>query len=368
MRLACLILLNYTALAAQESKVLEDISSPFYRSDNRSIANNATPVDEDGGAGGNILPWELQVLWARLTGIAHGDVRRSIGAYYDLAGRARRAYKACDRTSVDRDVWRERLQELSLGVASILVEAGDLESAARHLEGLAEERRPETAKSESRRNSFKDGDHDDVDENGHRRDWETLLASRRALVYLAQGDIDAAARCIHNAPSSSSASIDFHKPLLTALTAVAEGQYAEAADQLRSLLTTRKDEDKGTSGAKQHHDAIIQQNLAICLFYTGHVEDTVRLLGGLVDGDDHEDTDDAGGREGEAEAEDKGKGGEEGGRGRSFNTLLFNLATCFELTSEKAGVRKVELADRVMGRLRREENWAERSAGSDFKL
>ena len=76
------------------------------------------------------------------------------------------------------------------------------------------------------------------------------------------------------------------------------------------------------------------QNLAVCLFYVGKVDETVKLLEGLVDG------------------------------GRSFHALTFNLATVFELCSERGRERKGELVERVAhGRV----GIGERGA-ADFKL
>ena len=348
-RLATLIILNYTALAAQECKSLEDIGSPFYRAS--PDTNIALPVDENGGAAGSILPWELQVIWARLTGIIHGDVRKSISAYYELAKNARRAYEACNKEGQNRVVWRQRLRELGLGVGSVLVEAGDLEGAARHLESLRSGRRGLV-------------DHTDS--------AEALMASRTALVYLALGDIDAATRSIETYASSSPSSI----ALIPALISVAEGHYTDAIDRLRALLSkpqTPQSQSQSTetsTGTMSHNGsdtAIITLNLAICLFYTGRVEETVALLQGLVQQQQREERSD---EQSDDRSDEKAQEDREDGRSRSFHALTFNLATCFELTgeSEKAGIRKAELADHVISRMREEGNWAERSGGVDFKL
>ena len=62
---------------------------------------------------------------------------------------------------------------------------------------------------------------------------------------------------------------------------------------------------------------LVTQNLAVCLFYTGRVDESVKLLEGLVD------------------------------EGMSFHALLFNLATVYELRSERGRERKGELVERV---------------------
>ena len=276
-RLACLCLLNFTALAAEESRLLEDTAGAFYRSSS----------ENSGGGGGNILPWELRVLCARLAGLAYGDTRRGIAAFYELAREARVEAKSA-RTGTGRKEWESRLQDLGLGVASVLVEGGDLEGAARHLEGLRRD----------------DGD-------------GGIIEGRLALCYLGLGDVDAARRCLDS--TSSSPSAEMMQPLL----AIAEGRYAEAITALRAL--------------PMPHSDLVTQNLAICLFYIGKVDETVQLLEGLL------------------------------GEGRAFHALTFNLATCFELTSEAAAKRKGELAGRVVGGIRERGSEAERGSG-DFKL
>ena len=358
-RLASLVLLKYTALAAQESKALEDISSPFYRFGARDVAG--TPIDEDGGAGGSILPWELQVLWARLTGLANGDVRRSISVYYELARNARRAYKARGNNLQDKEVWRQRLQELGLGVASVMVEAGDLEGAARHLEGMRSSR---GSKSANRR---EDVSSDDSSSQMH--DFDALVTSRTALVYLALGDIEAATRCIEPVASFPSHPTT---ALLPSLIQVAQSSYEEAITSLRSLLSSSSPSSSSSSPSSPDK-ALIIQNLAICLFYTGRIEEAISLLEDLIDPPPPTtDADTILSNDSEDHAEsstDKDTDTDITQRPRSFHALTFNLATCFELTSERSAARKMELADKVVTKMReRGGNQGERNPGVDFKL
>lgn len=95
---------------------------------------------------------------------------------------------------------------------------------------------------------------------------------------------------------------------------MAEGRYEDAILELRALPQSD----------------LVVQNLAVCLFYVGRVEETMALLGALVE------------------------------KGRACRAVTFNLATCYELTTERAGVRKGELAERVGGMGER--------GGGDFKL
>ncbi len=213
--------------------------------------------------GKNVLPWELRVLIVRLQGIGYGDAKRGVGGYYDLAKQARAEIKH-SQDMEERQIWRERLQDLGYCVANTLVELGELGAATRHLESL----RP------------RDGKH------------HSSLDGRLALLYIHLGDIDAARRFLPpNIPNNPL------KPLLS----MAEGRYSDAVEEWKAIPATD----------------IATHNLAVCLFYAGQIEQTLELLDGLVE------------------------------RGRSFHALTFNLATVYELCSERGRERKAELVARV---------------------
>lgn len=131
--------------------------------------------------------------------------------------------------------------------------------------------------------------------NGRRDD---LLEGRLALLYIHLGDIDAAQHCV-TSPTSPNPNTP-----LTPLLSIASGAYTDAITQLRALPASD----------------ITTLNLAVCLFYVGKVDETMELLEGLVE------------------------------RGRTFHALTFNLATVYELCSEKGRERKGELVERVAGR------------------
>ena len=269
-RLACLTLTGNLPLAAEESKALQDVSSPFY-------IDNTT--------GKNVLPWELRVLAVRLQGVGFGDVRRGVGGYYDLAKEARARVK--ESTDVEeKQIWKERLQELGLYVANALIESGDMGAAARHLENL----------------HSKAG-----------REENDTLNGRLALLYIDLGDVDAAQRCLSSSTPSNANSL---KPLLS----MAEGRYSDAAEEWKALPPSD----------------IVTQNLAVCLFYTSEVSESIDLLEELVK------------------------------RGRSFNALTFNLATVYELCSEKGRDKKGELAERVARSIEGQGGGERRNV--DFKL
>ena len=264
-RLACLTLINHLTFAAEESKALQDINSPFYRDDS---------------TGKNLLPWELRVLAVRLLGVGHGDGRRSVGGYYDLAREAR-AELGKAASLEEKQNWKQRLKALALSVASALVEMGDAEAAVRHLESL----RPRNGKDE-------------------------VLEGRLALLYINLGNVDAARQCLSNTSASNL------RPLLS----MADGRYADAVEQWKTLPSSD----------------IATQNLAVCLFYTAKVDETMELLTQMVE------------------------------NGRSFHALTFNLATVYELCSERASQRKENLVTGISKGIERK-GGGERGV-IDFKL
>ena len=258
-RLACLTLINHLPFAAEESKALQDINSPFYRDETTKR---------------NVLPWELRILVVRLQGIGYSDEKRSVGGYYELAREAR-AFIKTSTNAEEKELWKTRLKDLGVYVANALIEMGDLPAAARHLETLTPR--------------------------------DDILLSRLALTYIHLGDLDAAKNRLTSLSTTTP---------LTPLLTMASGNYSAAIPEWRALPPS----DLAT------------QNLAVCLFYIGRVDETVKLLEGLVE------------------------------KGRSFHALTFNLATVFELCSEKGRERNGDLVERV-----EREGMGERGA-ADFKL
>ncbi len=77
-RLACLCLIKEHALAAQESKVLGDLNSAFYRHPLTNV---------------HLVPWELRLLVVRLTALGYGEWRKGVMGYYELARECREDYR-----------------------------------------------------------------------------------------------------------------------------------------------------------------------------------------------------------------------------------------------------------------------------------
>jgi trafficking protein particle complex subunit 12 len=274
-RLACLTLIQQTKLAAAESKVLGDLSSPFYR---------------DPSTNKHIVPWDLRVLCVRLQALGFGEWRRGIMAYYILAQEARQ--EAIVAGHQDRNLWTSRLHDLGIRVASALVEMGDLEAASRHLRTLEEDR--DTPLVEKRR-----------------------LMMMETLIWLKVGDLDAALACLSRNPDSeeilgqdsedSTKDDNFSKRVLTALVNTCTGDLATAVPKWQAL----NEEFPG--------DATIQQNLAVCLMYAGEMTKSRDILETLANNPSTP----------------------------VFQSLLFNLATIYELSTENSPALKMRLAGKV---------------------
>ena len=307
-RFASLTMINQTGLAASESKILGDMSSSFYRSRETGL---------------HIAPWDLRVLAVRLQVLGFDEWRRGIMQYYMLAAEARRlimqARQAFDRAA--ETMWTGRLRDLGIRVASVLVEMGDAEAAGRQLRTLDLEADLST-------------------------DFKRRVVFMEALVWLRLGDLRAARRCIYrlrgrNAssnPTSPSVEVsswdaveddsdkkdDFSSRVLSALVRTAEGDFALAVEEWKGLHREAAD------------DAMVSQNLAVCLLYTGHFAEAKDMLESSI----------------ENEIE--------------FKPLLFNLCTIYEICTERARDLKVNLTAKVAQMSPSADGW-ERAA-VDFKL
>lgn len=229
-RLACLCLINEHALAAQESKLLGDLSSSFYR-------HPVTNV--------HIVPWELRVLAVRLAALGYGEWRKGIMGYYELAREARENVIK-SQSNEEKELWRSRLRECGIRVANVLVEMGELEGAGRHLATLAAVE-PSQAQSQQVRD----------------------LLIMEALVWLRVGDIKGARHCLSTATSiSEDEKLD---GALSALIAMADSDFLAAISKWQELHNAYPE------------DAMITQNLAVVLLYTDRISETRDLLTELTD-------------------------------------------------------------------------------------
>ncbi|KAK3389802.1 hypothetical protein B0H63DRAFT_464360 [Podospora didyma] len=220
-RLACLTLIDATALAAQEVKSLEDLNSTFYT---------------DEATGLHLVPWELRVLNVRLQAMGFGDPRRAVMSYYDLAreARARLADATARHDNSARELWKDRLADVGVRVAGALVEMDDLTGAAHHLASLKD-----------------------------RGDGKMAMA--KALLWLHLGDVEAARRCVKPGELGQVA-----ERTIAALCDMADGEYEAALAQWGELK-------------EQSEDEMIGVNMAVCLLYVGKMQEGKALLESLVD-------------------------------------------------------------------------------------
>ncbi|KAG5296829.1 hypothetical protein I7I48_05766 [Histoplasma ohiense] len=291
-RLACLELTGNTLLAAQEAKALEDLSSAFYivdtKPENEMTANDTVPDDQTR----HIVPWPLRVLAARLQSIGFGDSRRGIAALYELGLEARKHLSRQVLAGDERDIWKTRLADLGIRVVNSLIEMNDLDAARRSLANLKAPPKE-----------------------------QALTTTRMVLLYLKVGDVETARKLLDNTPIEADGA-------LHCLLDMAEGRYDEAAAGWEALRA---------SHIGHEDSALIIQNLAVCLLYTGKLNESRDLLESLVNNN------------------------------YSFQSLTFNLATIYELCSEKSRLLKSNLTERIAQQPpSRYRNWEK--PNTDFKI
>lgn len=164
----------------------------------------------------------------RLQGIAYGDPRRGISGYYDLAREAR---GEINKTAGEkRETWKRRLEDLGVRVGNALVEMGDLAGAVRYFE------------------SFR----------GKANHEDGVLLSRLVLLYLRLGNMAAAGRYMEAVedPDATTRSTAMLKPLFS----MAEGRYEDSVTEWKEAQSSWGSE-------------VVTQNLAVCLLYTGRLEE-----------------------------------------------------------------------------------------------
>ena len=220
-RLTCLSLLDYHFEAAQEAKALQDLNGPFYR---------------DSSTGVHLAPWELRLLVIRLQAIGIGDWRRGIIGFYEMA-RECRWHHARVKEQSGKALWKQRLADLGFQVAHALIEMGDMDAAARHLESLLSR---------------------DVDAGS------APLQLKLGLIYLRMGDICAAKHWLAKLENSGDAGDGSPSRILQALTMMAEGEFDLAAELWQELANRSHEDDQGLA-------MMLRQNQAVCLVYSGRI-------------------------------------------------------------------------------------------------
>ncbi|KAK3294399.1 uncharacterized protein B0H64DRAFT_418315 [Chaetomium fimeti] len=338
-RLACLTLIDATALAAQEVKALGDLHSAFYytspatqQQQQQQQQQPGTPITpglqpQDDPTNPNptpnsnpssaptpthVVPWPLRLLAVRLQALGFGDPRRAVMSYYELAREAR-ARVAAARAAHDHsaaEAWKHRLADLGVRVAGALVEMDDLAGAAAHLGTLGGE------------GVGGGGGGDGLGGGGAvgGGGWG-MVRVRRALLWLHLGDVDAARACCVGEGTGDGGGVE--ERVVTSLCDMADGEYEAALGKWAQLKELVDDEMVGV-------------NMAVCLLYVGKMHEGRALLEQLVDS------------------------------GRASHTLLFNLSTMYELCTDRSRALKVGLSEKVAVMTDRTEGWEKNNA--DFKL
>jgi tetratricopeptide (TPR) repeat protein len=146
---------------------------------------------------------------------------------------------------------------------------------------------------------------------------------RMVLLYLKLGDLSGAQQLVQGLNAT-----DKQSSLLRSLLTFAEGRYEDAALAWEESLQY----DVPTEEA-----ALIKQNLAVAYLYSGQIEKTRKIMEHLLD------------------------------EGNSFQSLILNLATLYELSSDKSRELKIALAGKVAQQdASSERGWTKTNA--DFKL
>lgn len=227
-RLACLELSGHAILAAHESKALEDLTSAFYYVDiNHKSSDNAREQNAPKNLR-HIVPWPLRVLAVRLQSIGFGDSRRGIGGLYEIGLEAWREIMQPNISRDEKSIWKGRLADLGIRSVNALIEMGDLDAAKRSLHNMRT--------------------------SGPGTDANKL---RKVLLFLLIGDMDGAKQLLNEADPSEKA---LFKPLIS----MSEGNYKDAVVEWRELLENQPD---------RPDEAMISQNLAVCLLYTGQLNE-----------------------------------------------------------------------------------------------
>ncbi|SPO04034.1 uncharacterized protein DNG_06717 [Cephalotrichum gorgonifer] len=149
------------------------------------------------------------------------------------------------------------------------------------------------------------------------------LVLSRALLWLHLGNADEARRVVEGWKGEGGVG----SKVVLALAEMADGDFGAALDRWRALREDEEDEG----------GEMVGMNMAVCLLYLGRMEEARSLLEDLV------------------------------GKGFSSRTLLSNLATIYELCTERGKkALKLELVDRVAAMDESATGWEKVNA--DFKL
>ncbi|KIJ55357.1 hypothetical protein M422DRAFT_220011 [Sphaerobolus stellatus SS14] len=199
-----------------------------------AVLNSVEPAASREYLFDNVLPFELEVIYARLRYWA-GDHLGYLDALMALLSKCKRKARE-SQDALTPTTWKERGTRVSLTIASQLIEMKDITAAARLLEPLCQ--------------------------NGN---GSPALLSAIARIYLQGGHLAGASRYF--------AMVDVHpetdaitKEMNKALEAVALGGWDVAIQALRSVLDVQPD------------NALAANNLAVALLSSGKVSEGIEVM------------------------------------------------------------------------------------------
>jgi trafficking protein particle complex subunit 12 len=145
---------------------------------------------------------------------------------------------------------------------------------------------------------------------------------RKAILCIRMGLLGEARMAVESASCG-----DAERQILRSLLAVADGHFDNAIELLQSPTC-----------ATGELAALAKQNLAVALLYRSDIQKAREILEGLVD------------------------------EGHSFQTLTVNLATIYDLTTDRSRELKLTLADRIAQQQHQGQGHARIFTNTDFKL
>jgi tetratricopeptide (TPR) repeat protein len=136
------------------------------------------------------------------------------------------------------------------------------------------------------------------------------LRMQKALLWLYLGDVDAARSCVPRSADAENAADAKGEKIILALASMGDGDYATAIPVWEELISSSEDKDQ---------TAMYRQNLAVCLLYLGQLPQARTHLEALVDSR------------------------------QAWKGITFNLATIYELCTERSRALKIGLVEKIAG-------------------
>lgn len=219
-RMSSLLLGRLGSIAREEARFIGELGSDKYRKRD----------------GTSVVPWEFRLT---VTGVlAGGEGQNGLGRYYALAREATAELQKAPKE--DKSTWSQRIKELGLYVAAILVGVRDAITATEHLKNM----------------------HSSAKTLGD-EEFATRVAFATSLAYLRIGDTLAAREWLQSVPPSEA-----QGAFVQAVCSIADADWPSASSQLEQVKETVPQEIKPQ----------ILNNEALVNLYQGKVADAISEL------------------------------------------------------------------------------------------